>query len=107
MKRISNLVTPVRTDQEFFIIDAPFKPLLTAGDVKNGKVGGGQDGVWQVDELARKIKLIEGVLEVGLFHGNTGLELQSKGLGIGGQKPVAAYFGMEDGTVTTRKWESS
>lgn len=106
MKTISNIETPVLSDQQFHIIDAPFKPLLTAGDVRDGKIGGGQDGVWQVDELAEKIKLIEGVLDVGLFYGKTGPELFAKGLGTGGQKPIAAYFGMKDGTVTSRKWES-
>ena len=93
---------PIQTDQGFYIIDAPFKKLLTAQDVKDGQDGSGKDGVWEVEALAHRIKDICGVLEVGLFYGKTGLETQSTG-GIGGQKPVAAYFGMENGEVTVKK----
>lgn len=93
---------PLKTDQGFFIVDAPFPPLLTPSDVKAGKDGSGKDGVWEVSTLAQKIKAIPGVLEVGIFHGLTGPQAQAVGA-IGGQKPVAAYFGMPDGSVTVRK----
>ncbi|KAG9994405.1 ribose 5-phosphate isomerase A, partial [Aureobasidium melanogenum] len=49
---------PIQTDQGFYIIDAPFKPLLTQEDVKNGKDGSGKDGQWEVTALAHKIKSI-------------------------------------------------
>ncbi|KAF1348882.1 ribose 5-phosphate isomerase A-domain-containing protein [Delphinella strobiligena] len=94
---------PVQTDQSFYIIDAPFKPLLTEEDVKNGKDGSGKDGVWDVSSLAHAIKAISGVLEVGLFFGPTGDEVQAMG-GQGGQKPVACYFGNEDGSVSVKTW---
>lgn len=93
---------PLKTDQDFFIIDAPFPPLLTASDVAAGENGNGVNGVWEVHRLAKTIKEIPGVLEVGLFSGMTGPQAQALG-GVGGQKPVAAYFGMPDGTVTVRK----
>jgi ribose 5-phosphate isomerase A len=93
---------PLKTDQDFFIIDAPFPPLLTHADVAAGKDGSGAAGVWEVNELARTIKHIAGVLEVGIFSGLTGPQAQAAG-GIGGQRPVAAYFGMPDGTVSVRK----
>lgn len=89
---------PIQTDQSFYIIDAPFKTLLTRKDVENGMDGSGKDGVWDVDTLATRIKTINGVLEVGLFHGMNGDETQALGL-QGGQKPVAVYFGLADGGV--------
>jgi ribose 5-phosphate isomerase A len=91
----------VQTDQSFYIVDAPFKQLLTAEDVRAGKDGSGKDGVWEVDALATRIKAINGVLEVGLFHGRNGIQTQAAG-GQGGQKPVAAYFGLENGEVEVR-----
>lgn len=94
---------PLKTDQDLFIIDAPFKTLLTKADVAAGKGdGAGKDGVWEVNQLADAIKQIAGVLEVGIFHGYTGPEARAHG-GVGGQRPVAAYFGMPDGTVSVRK----
>lgn len=94
---------PLKTDQDFFIIDAPFKQLLTASDVAAGKgKGDGTDGLWAVDQLAAKIKAITGVLEVGLFYGYDGYEAAELGIGGVGQKPVAVYFGMEDGSVKIR-----
>ncbi|KKA24065.1 Ribose-5-phosphate isomerase [Rasamsonia emersonii CBS 393.64] len=93
---------PLRTDQGFFIIDAPFPPLLTQSDVKAGKDGSGKAGIWEVETLSKAIKQIPGVLEVGIFSGLTGPQAQAAGA-IGGQKPVAAYFGMPDGSVTVRK----
>lgn len=117
---------PMKTDQDFFIIDAPFPKLLTAAEAserhtngdrsgKQGPTGGigngvlkqetgpGEDGRWEVEELSRRIKAITGVLEVGLFCGWNGIEAQQKGLKGGGQKPVAVYFGMKDGSVEVRK----
>ena len=92
---------PIKTDQDFFIVDAPFKPLLTSEDVAAGQVGNGADGVWEVETLARAIKGIHGVLDVGIFTGPTGPEAAAAGV-VGGQRPVACYFGMEDGSVTKR-----
>lgn len=93
---------PLKTDQGFFIIDAPFPPMLTKADVADGQDGSGKGGVWEVDSLARAIKAIAGVLEVGIFSGLTGPQATAFG-GIGGQRPVAAYFGMPDGSVAVRK----
>jgi ribose 5-phosphate isomerase A len=94
---------PLKTDQGFFIVDAPFPPLLLPSDVKAGQDGSGAvPGVWEVDTLSKKIKQIPGVLEVGIFSGLTGPQAQATGA-IGGQKPVAAYFGMADGSVEVRK----
>lgn len=93
---------PLKTDQDFYIIDAPFPPLLTKIDVAAGRDGSGSEGVWEVDALATAIKQIPGVLEVGIFFGLTGPQAQAVGA-IGGQKPIAAYFGMPDGSVEIRK----
>ncbi|KZF19310.1 ribose 5-phosphate isomerase A [Xylona heveae TC161] len=98
---------PLKTDQDFFIIDAPFKPLLTEADVAAGKQGNGKDGIWEVSALAHRIKLIQGVLDVGLFEGANGFEVAARGEHAGGQKPVAAYFGMENGEVLKRTAKSS
>jgi ribose 5-phosphate isomerase A len=95
---------PLKTDQGFFIVDAPFPPLLIKSDLAAGQDGNGKDGVWAVDVLARKIKDIAGVLEVGIFFGMTGPQATAAG-GVGGQKPIAAYFGMADGSVSVRKAE--
>ena len=73
--------------------------MLIKGDLEAGQDGNGKDGVW-----ARKINEIVGVLEVGIFQGLTGPQASASG-GIGGQRPVAAYFGMADGTVAVRKAE--
>ncbi|KAK5117355.1 hypothetical protein LTR62_005972 [Meristemomyces frigidus] len=93
---------PIQTDQSFYIIDAPFKTLLSALDVKNGHDGSGKDGVWDVDTLAARIKQINGVLEVGIFAGMNGVQAQRAGL-QGGARPVAVYFGLEDGEVMVKK----
>ncbi|GFN16592.1 ribose-5-phosphate isomerase RKI1 [Aspergillus tubingensis] len=93
---------PLKTDQAFYIIDAPFKTLLTQADVAAGKDGSGKDGVWEVHALSQAIKQIPGVLDVGIFSGVTGPQAQALG-GVGGQKPIAAYFGMPDGSVSVRK----
>ncbi|KXL49240.1 hypothetical protein M433DRAFT_151857 [Acidomyces richmondensis BFW] len=96
---------PIQTDQSFYIIDAPFKPLLSRSDVAAGADGSGVNGVWGVDELAHAIKEINGVLAVGIFHGMNGPQALAQGLEQGGQKPVAVYFGMEDGGVQVRHAE--
>ena len=94
---------PVKTDQDFYIIDAPFpRPLLIAEDISGGKKGDGEDGEWEVERLARAIKDINGVLAVGLFCGPTGPEARSASV-VGGQRPIACYFGMTDGSVTLRR----
>jgi ribose 5-phosphate isomerase A len=93
---------PIKTDQGFFIVDAPFHQLIVASDVAKGQDGSGKGGVWEVETLAKEIKQIQGVLEVGLFCGPTGPQAQAAGI-AGGQKPVAAYFGMPDGSVSVRK----
>lgn len=92
---------PIQTDQSFYIIDAPFAKLLTPEDVAEGADGSGKGGVWEVSALAERIKRITGVLEVGLFYGMNGDQTQAAGM-KGGQKPVAAYFGMEDGGVSVQ-----
>jgi len=132
---------PLKTDQDFFIVDAPFPPLLTKKDVESGsdldlstvtsqhgdkegkdgdlsldkeasfkgvkasgsaaKTGSGQSGKWNVHELSKAIKSITGVLEVGIFSGLDGIEAEEQGV-HGGQKPVAVYFGMTDGSVKVR-----
>jgi ribose 5-phosphate isomerase A len=101
---------PLKTDQDFFIIDAPFPSLLTTADVaaRKGK-GDGSDGTWEVNKLSMAIKELTGVLEVGIFSGLNGIEaeaLRAKESSVktvtGGQKPVAVYFGMQDGSVQVR-----
>lgn len=102
---------PIKTDQDFFIIDAPFpNALLTETDIAAGKgKGDGSDGTWEVKTLSRAIKEITGVLEVGLFCGIDGIEALAKDdkkspeTAHGGQKPVAVYFGMKDGSVEVRE----
>lgn len=98
---INDKVGPVKTDQGFFLIDAPFPKLLVSSDVAQGQDGSGSNGIWEVEALAKAIKEIQGVLDVGLFTGLTGPKAQESGK-VGGQKPVAAYFGMPDGSVTSR-----
>ena len=73
------------------------------GDTKGKGKGKGENGKWEVQSLAREIKLIQGVLEVGLFFGRNGVEVAADGEFGGGQKPVAAYFGMTDGSVVVRE----
>jgi ribose 5-phosphate isomerase A len=86
---------------------------LIASDITAGVgKGDGSDGSWEVNALARAIKHLTGVLEVGIFSGLNGVQaeaLRSKVEGktvpviTGGQKPVAVYFGMQDGSVSIRK----
>ena len=120
---------PIKTDQDNFIIDAPFATLLLPSDLAPGQkiiqssgagaigagggieglgmnlneLGRGKGGQWLVEELAKAIKMIEGVLSVGLFCGVNGEEVLAKGGETGGQKPVAAYFGMANGDVVVRR----
>ena len=87
------------TDNGLWIVDAPFKPLVASKEGLEGKKDG-EDGVWTVDGLADRLIKIPGVAEIGLFYGQSGLEVES-----GAQKPVAAYFGMADGTVKVQTLE--
>lgn len=94
---------PIKTDQDFYIIDAPFPaPLMIQQDILAGKEADPAHGIWEVEALARTIKEINGVLAVGLFCGPTGPEAEAAKV-IGGQRPLACYFGMPDGTVTLRR----
>ena len=93
---------PLKTDQSNYIVDAPFPTLLLPSDIKGSEDGRSKDGKWEVETLAKEIKMIEGVLSVGLFVGFNGEEAAAKGLKKGGQKPIAAYFGMQDGDVFIR-----
>jgi ribose 5-phosphate isomerase A len=96
---------PLKTDQDFYIIDAPFpKPLLTDADLAAGGhgKGDGSDGTWAVQALADAINGITGVLEVGIFSGLDGIKATELGQEGKGQKPVQVYFGMEDGSVEVR-----
>lgn len=91
---------PLKTDQAFYIIDAPFPaPLQITGDKG---AGDGSDAPWNVVELSHQIRSITGVLEVGLFCGYDGIEAAERHLKVGGQRPVVVYFGMEDGSVQVR-----
>jgi ribose 5-phosphate isomerase A len=91
---------PVVTDNGNWIIDAPFPPLLIPSDLTDGDKGDGKNGTWEVHSLAVRLALVVGVVEVGLFHGINGFQVANSG--EQGQKPVAAYFGMEDGEVQIR-----
>lgn len=84
------------TDNGMWIIDAPFPPLRLPADEEGQE--GGEAGVWTVDALADRLIKLPGVAEIGLFHGQNGLQAQNGGA----QKPVAAYFGMADGTVEVK-----
>ncbi|RPB23979.1 ribose 5-phosphate isomerase [Terfezia boudieri ATCC MYA-4762] len=93
---------PCVTDNGNFIIDAPFhdgcvlgKQGEGEGEVVNGKgaKGCGVGDTRTVERLAEEIKKIVGVVEHGIFC-------------KGNAKAVVAYFGMEDGTVTTRAEEA-
>lgn len=90
--------TPLVTDNHMHIIDAPFLPLVLPAHDAAGVAGDGdgKDGIWSVEKLARALKDIDGVCEIGLFYGYSGLDKPGQG---GAQKPVAAYFGMADGSV--------
>lgn len=83
-------------------MDAPFPPLKLAKDLAEGDKGDGSNGTWEAHALGRRLKRIVGVLEVGLFHGRNGIQVANAGEEGGGQKPIAAYFGMADGGVEVR-----
>ena len=91
---------PVVTDNGMWLIDAPFQPLQLSRD-SSAAGADGDNGVWTVDGLADRLIKIPGIVETGLFTGFNGFEAQ-EGHG-GAQKPVAAYFGMADGTVQVRQ----
>jgi ribose 5-phosphate isomerase A len=93
---------PVVTDNGMWIIDAPFPALKLTKDLAEGDKGDGSKGTWEVHALGRRLKRIVGVLDVGLFHGRNGIQVANAGEEGGGQKPVAAYFGMADGGVEVR-----
>jgi len=84
------------TDNGNNVIDAPFPPLLLNSEA--GRMDPSK-GLWTVDALAQRIKSITGVLEVGVFSGLTGPQALQQGMG--GEKPVKVYFGMQDGSVKT------
>ena len=87
------------TDNGMWIIDAPFPALLLPEDLTGGVLGTGQDGVWEVSNLAQELVRLPGVVEIGLFYGRSGDQHVGPGKGLLPQKPVAAYFGMSDGGV--------
>lgn len=97
---------PLLTDQGFFIVDAPFENQLDVA--ADGKPA---DSAYAPAELGRRIRLIDGVLDVGLFAGIDGDEAvaaaanesMANGPRQRPQKPVVAYFGMSDGSVSVRR----
>jgi len=101
---------PAKTDQGFYLIDASFPTLAIQKDVAalhpahgDAVFNGGPGSKWEVTQLAREIKMIEGVLSVGIFAGENGEQVAARGGTVGGQKPIAAYFGMPDGSVVVRR----
>lgn len=83
-----------------WIIDAPFPPLLLPKDLTAGVDGAGKNsGAWEVSKLADELLSLPGVVEIGLFYGFNGNEAVALGKVSRAQKPVAAYFGLADGTV--------
>lgn len=93
---------PVVTDNGLWIIDAPFPPLALHSDLKDGDPGDGSQNTWEVGQLGRRLKRIVGVLEVGIFYGRNGIQVTNSGEEGGGQKPIVAYFGMENGDIEVR-----
>ena len=92
------------TDNGMWIIDAPFAPLLTSKEAAAGTNGvSGKSGIWEVSHLADELVRLPGVVEIGLFHGFNGAEAATLGKEMQAQKPIAAYFGMADGTVQVQK----
>ncbi|KAI9848490.1 MAG: ribose-5-phosphate isomerase rki1 [Thelocarpon superellum] len=93
---------PIVTDNGNFIIDAPFPPLLLSSDPTPAFDPSAASTLttppqWEVEALARRLKEIVGVVETGIFCGRTGPEVEADGEEGGGQRPVAAYFGLERG----------
>jgi ribose 5-phosphate isomerase A len=93
---------PVVTDNGMWIIDAPFPQLCIPSDLKGDDKGDGEKGTWEVHQLGRRLKRTVGILECGLFFGRNGMQVEDAGEEGGGQKPIAAYFGMENGEVEVR-----
>ncbi|KAI9801792.1 MAG: hypothetical protein M1825_003165 [Sarcosagium campestre] len=104
---------PIVTDNGNFIVDAPFAPLLLASDIRDEQQRQGlhearrgsvaqppPEGRWEVVALAKRLREIVGVVETGIFAGRNGDEAGDEG---GGQKPVAAYFGLEGGDVIVQR----
>lgn len=86
------------TDNGNWLIDAPFKPLKLKSDPPAVA-----EHEWEVSELAAALKGLTGVVETGLFWGLNGAEAEkSKLRRAAPQKPVAAYFGMENGEVEVK-----
>lgn len=94
----------VVTDNGMWIIDAPFPPLLLDKDLAAAGITTGRDadGNWGVSALADELLRIPGIVEIGLFYGLNGVQAAALGKSGLAQKPVAAYFGMEDGSVQTK-----
>ncbi|ROT41903.1 ribose 5-phosphate isomerase A [Sodiomyces alkalinus F11] len=94
----------VVTDNGMWIIDAPFPPLLLDKELASAGITTGRDagGNWGVSALADELLRIPGIVEVGLFYGLDGAQAATLGKSGLAQKPVAAYFGMEDGSVQTK-----
>jgi ribose 5-phosphate isomerase A len=95
------------TDNGNWIIDAPFKPLRLKRDLPGDASAEGADKLadhdWEVSKLAAALKGLPGVIETGLFWGLNGIEAEASGLRRASpQKPVAAYFGMENGEVEVK-----
>ena len=94
------------TDNGMWIIDAPFPPLLlpsdqnTSGVVdqdQTGRSSASPQSEWEVGALASELLTIPGVVEIGLFHGRRVKVPEFS------QKPLAVYFGLQDGTVMTKR----
>ncbi|KAL5601373.1 uncharacterized protein BROUX77_005622 [Berkeleyomyces rouxiae] len=95
------------TDNGNWLIDAPFEPLLLAGkdnctDAGAGSSGSGPGRRWETTALATALKNLEGVVETGIFHGINGIQAVEQGKRRA-QKPIAAYFGMQDGSVKVQQ----
>ncbi|KAK1700043.1 ribose 5-phosphate isomerase A [Colletotrichum godetiae] len=88
----------VVTDNGMWLIDAPFPQLLLSSEVSDGSARNAS-GAWEVSALAKELLMIPGIVEIGIFHGLNGVEAAAAGKAGLAQKPVAAYFGMEDGSV--------
>ncbi|EFQ30671.1 ribose 5-phosphate isomerase A [Colletotrichum graminicola] len=92
----------VVTDNGMWLIDAPFPQLLLPQDLTDAssqQLGRNSAGAWEVSALAKELLMIPGIVEIGIFHGINGLQAAQAGKEGLAQKPVAAYFGMEDGSV--------
>lgn len=87
------------TDNGMWIIDAPFPSLLLPKDLTAEVDGTGNGGVWEVSKLAQELLSLPGVVEIGLFYGFNGDEAVALQKESRAQKPVAAYFGLADGSV--------